>query len=35
MSFPTLLELDDIKMNFGAIEALKGVSFNATGNSPR
>jgi len=27
MSFPTLLELDDIKMNFGAIEALKGVSF--------
>lgn len=27
MSFPTLLELDDIRMNFGAIEALKGVSF--------
>jgi len=27
MSLPTLLELDDIRMNFGAIEALKGVSF--------
>jgi D-xylose transport system ATP-binding protein len=27
MSFPPLLELDDIRMNFGAIEALKGVSF--------
>ena len=27
MSFSTLLELDDIAMNFGAIEALKGVSF--------
>jgi len=27
MSFPPLLELDDIAMNFGAIEALKGVSF--------
>lgn len=28
MSFPPLLELDDIHMNFGAIEALKGVSFS-------
>ena len=28
MSYPTLLELDDIRMNFGAIEALKGVSFS-------
>ncbi len=27
MSFPTLLQLDYIRMNFGAIEALKGVSF--------
>ena len=27
MNFPTLLELDDIRMNFGAIEALKSVSF--------
>ena len=28
MSFPPLLELDEIAMNFGAIEALKGVSFS-------
>ena len=28
MNFPPLLELDDIRMNFGAIEALKGVSFS-------
>jgi D-xylose transport system ATP-binding protein len=27
MSFPALLELDGIRMNFGAIEALSGVSF--------
>lgn len=27
MSFPDLLQLDDIAMNFGAIEALRGVSF--------
>ncbi len=27
MSFAPLLELDDIRMNFGAIEALRGVSF--------
>ena len=28
MSSPALLQLDDIRMNFGAIEALKGVSFS-------
>lgn len=27
MSFAPLLELEDIRMNFGAIEALKGISF--------
>ncbi|WP_421693209.1 ATP-binding cassette domain-containing protein [Aestuariivirga sp.] len=28
MSYPSLLQLDDIRMNFGAIEALRGVSFS-------
>ncbi len=28
MSFETLLDLQDIRMNFGAIEALKGISFS-------
>ena len=35
MSFPGLLELDDIRMNFGAIEALKLAGLPTDGLYPK